>query len=104
MNIFNNAGSAQLTLLVAALVLLYGLWTGQRQSGFRAMWRVLGTTTVVQVLNVAFITVPGVISNGTFGLILFSVLSGALAFLPFLVAALEASFIREVARMRPPVA
>lgn len=104
-----GSGVTEVSLLAAALVLAYGLWAGQRPLGFQAMWRVLGTLAVTQLLSLAAFPLllgGGPWAGGLFNwrMALLSLLSLALSFLPLLVAALEANYIREVAQRQRPAA
>lgn len=102
-NVSTNSGAIELNLLVAALVLGYGLWTGQDRLGFQGMWRVLGTLIAVQAVGLALFSLwarQG--SSGLWGVLLISLVGTALAFLPFLVAVFQAEQIRNAARDRLP--
>jgi hypothetical protein len=97
-----NLGLGALPMLIAAAVLTYGLWVGQRALAFRAMWWVLGATVLASLLSLQLLRLPGLITFfvGGFSLsgLLLSVLTTALSFLPFLVAALQVGAIREATR------
>ncbi len=95
-NVGNGLG--ELSLFSAALVLAIGLWTGQRQLGFQGMWRVLGTLAVTVVAAYLLAIVGWVRSSSAVGLLVFGLVSTALAFLPMLVAALQVGAIRDASR------